>query len=91
MAERGGHAPHHAKCATISLAKNPGSLVRFTFHRCPRQERKRGSATSNRGAVAACRWSGNCTCTIRVLSSVPLLLGYVGVEMRCSRSDSHRH
>jgi hypothetical protein len=22
MAERGGHAPHHAKCATISLAKN---------------------------------------------------------------------
>ena len=31
MAERGGHAPHHAKCATISLAKNPGSLVRFTF------------------------------------------------------------
>ena len=32
MAERGGHAPHHAKCATISLAKNPGSLVRFTFH-----------------------------------------------------------
>src|SRR5678815_3577910 len=32
MAERGGHAPHHAECATISLAKNPGSLVRFTFH-----------------------------------------------------------
>ena len=32
MAERGGHAPHHAKCATISLAKSPGSLVRFTFH-----------------------------------------------------------
>ena len=31
MAERGGHAPHHARCATISLAKNPGSLVRFTF------------------------------------------------------------
>ncbi len=23
---------------TISLAKNPGSLVRFTFHWCPRQE-----------------------------------------------------
>ena len=38
MAERGGHAPHHAKCATISLAKSPGSLVRFTFHWCPRQE-----------------------------------------------------
>ena len=31
MAERGGHAPHRAKCATISLAKSPGSLVRFTF------------------------------------------------------------
>ena len=38
MAERGGHAPHHAKCATISLAKSPGLLVRFTFHWCPRQE-----------------------------------------------------
>ena len=36
MAERGGHAPHHAKCATISLAKSPGSLVRFFFQRwCP--------------------------------------------------------
>ena len=35
MAERGGHAPHHAECATISLAKNPGSLVRFTFHLVP--------------------------------------------------------
>ena len=23
---------------TISLAKNPGSLVRFTFHWCPRQD-----------------------------------------------------
>jgi hypothetical protein len=31
MAERGGHAPHRAKCATSSLAKSPGSLVRFTF------------------------------------------------------------
>ena len=38
MAERGGHAPHHAKCATISLAKSPGSLVRFTFQWCPRRE-----------------------------------------------------
>ncbi len=39
MAERGGHAPHHANCATISLAKNPGSLVRFTFHDwCPWQD-----------------------------------------------------
>ena len=38
MAERGGHAPHHAKCATISLAKSPGSLVRFTFHWCPWQD-----------------------------------------------------
>src|ERR1041385_3871053 len=37
MAERGGHAPHHAKCATISSAKSPGSLVRFTFHGCPRR------------------------------------------------------
>ena len=24
--------PITRKCATISLAKNPGSLVRFTFH-----------------------------------------------------------
>ena len=38
MAERGGHAPHHARCATISLAKSPGSLVRFTFQWCPRQD-----------------------------------------------------
>ena len=38
MAERGGHAPHHAECATISLAKIPGSLVRFTFHWCPRRD-----------------------------------------------------
>ncbi len=32
MAECGGHAPHPAGCGTISLAKNPGTLVRFTFH-----------------------------------------------------------
>lgn len=38
MAERGGHAPHRAMCTTISLAKSPGSLVRFTFHWCPRRE-----------------------------------------------------
>ena len=38
MAERGGHAPHPANCGTISLAKNPGSLVRFTFQWCPRRE-----------------------------------------------------
>ena len=38
MAERGGHAPHGAQGATISLAKNPGSLVRFTFRWCPWQD-----------------------------------------------------
>ena len=59
MAERGGHAPYHARCATISLAKNaravappynaertlhsrrggnPGALVRFKFHWCPRRD-----------------------------------------------------
>ena len=38
MAERGGHAPLHAMCATICLAKNPGPLVRFTFHWCPWQD-----------------------------------------------------
>ena len=70
MAERGGHAPHRAKCATISLAKSPCSLVRFTFH----------------GAHGE-----SCTRTVRVLKSAPLLLGYAGVEMKCSRSDSHRH
>ena len=30
--------PITRKCATISLAKNPGSLVRFTFHWCPWQD-----------------------------------------------------
>ena len=38
MAERGGHAPQAAKYGSISLAKNPGSLVRFTFHWCPWQD-----------------------------------------------------
>ena len=42
MAERGGHAPHHAKCATIALAKHPGSLVRFTFRWCPRRDCRSG-------------------------------------------------
>ena len=26
------------QCGSISLARNPGSLVRFTFHWCPRRE-----------------------------------------------------
>ena len=72
MAERGGHAPHHAKCATISLAKSPGSLVRFTFH----------------GARGE-----NCTRTVRGLKSVPLLLGYAGVEKNApgrTRTDTER-
>ena len=30
--------PITRKCATISLAKNPGSLVRFTFHWYRRQD-----------------------------------------------------
>ena len=38
MAERGGYAPQSAICGSISLAKNPGSLVRFTFHWCPWQD-----------------------------------------------------
>ena len=59
MAERGGNAPHHAECATISLAKSPGSLVRFTFH----------------GAHGE-----SFTRTRRVLKSVPLQLGYAGIE-----------
>ena len=57
VAERGGDAPHHAKCATIPLAKDPGSLVRFTFH-----------GTHDR----------TCTCTVRGLKSVPLLIGLRG-------------
>ena len=55
--------PRHGGVAgPISLAKSPGSLVRFAFH-------------EDGGAHG-----GSCTRTVRGLSPVPLLLGYVGNE-----------
>jgi hypothetical protein len=84
MAERGGHAPHHARRATISLAQNPGSLVRFTFHNwCPWQSR---AERDSRSGLLPSK-SGNLHLHWSASEADVSALDYTGVKSWCSRQE----
>ena len=80
LAERGGHAPHRTACATISLAKSPGSLsgsrsIHAPGRICTGTERILSPLPLRWATVAKGPGGRSCTRTGSVLSGVPLLVG----------------